>query len=62
VSDIAMPGRDGFDFVRQLRNMPSPLSEGPAIALTAYARAGDAEHSLRTGLTSTSPNRWRSTR
>jgi PAS domain S-box-containing protein len=51
VSDIAMPGRDGYDFVRQVRNMPVPLSDVPAIALSAYARADDAERALRAGFT-----------
>ena len=42
VSDIRMPDRDGYDFVRELRNIP-PTAGGrtPAVALTAFARAED---------------------
>jgi PAS domain S-box-containing protein len=49
VSDIAMPGRDGFDLIRSLRTMGPPLSEVPAIALTAYARPEDGNRALRAG-------------
>jgi signal transduction histidine kinase len=43
VSDIAMPGMDGYAFVRHVRRRV------PAVALTAYARAEDVERSLRSG-------------
>ena len=50
VSDIAMPGEDGFELIRKLRNLP-PESGGatPAIALTAYAREDDRRHMLSCG-------------
>jgi PAS domain S-box-containing protein len=51
VSDIAMPDLDGYDFIRRLREMPLPWSDIPAVALTAYARATDAERALRAGFT-----------
>jgi PAS domain S-box-containing protein len=51
VSDIAMPDRDGYDFIRQVREMPLPCSDIPAVALTAYARAADAERAMRAGFT-----------
>jgi CheY-like chemotaxis protein len=43
ISDIGMPGQDGYALIRNVRRLP--LSAGgnvPAIALTAYARAEDA--------------------
>jgi signal transduction histidine kinase/ActR/RegA family two-component response regulator len=50
ISDIGMPGRDGYDLVRALRELP-PERGGqlPVIALTAYARSEDAAHALREG-------------
>lgn len=50
ISDIGMPGEDGYDLVRRLRSM-SPESGGklPAIALTAYARVEDRLRALRSG-------------
>jgi two-component system CheB/CheR fusion protein len=50
VSDIGMPGRDGYDFMRALRELP--VSSGgriPAIALTAYTRPEDRERALAAG-------------
>jgi CheY-like chemotaxis protein len=50
VSDIGMPGTDGYQLIAQVRVMdkarPTPL---PAIALTAYARAEDRQRSLLAG-------------
>jgi signal transduction histidine kinase len=50
VSDIAMPGQDGYDLIRHVRDL-SPDEGGltPAIALTAYARPEDAETALAAG-------------
>jgi signal transduction histidine kinase len=42
LSDIAMQNEDGYSFIRRVRSLPA--SEGgtvPAVALTAYAGAGD---------------------
>jgi signal transduction histidine kinase/DNA-binding response OmpR family regulator len=50
ISDIAMPGADGYDLIRQVRNLPA--QEGgrvKAIALTAYARPEDASTALSAG-------------
>jgi CheY-like chemotaxis protein len=50
ISDIGMPGEDGYDLIRRLRSMP--LEGGgkvPAIALTAYARVEDRLKALRAG-------------
>ena len=50
VSDLAMPDTDGFDLIRQVRQLSDPrLRDVPAAALTAYARAGDRAKSLRSG-------------
>jgi PAS domain S-box-containing protein len=50
VSDIGMPGEDGYDFIRQVRALP-PDAGGrtPAAALTAFARAEDRTRALRAG-------------
>lgn len=52
-SDIGMPGMDGYEFVRWLRNQP-PERGGliPAIAMTAFARPEDKERSLSCGFNS----------
>ena len=50
VSDVGMPERDGYAFVRALRALP--LHRGgkiPAIALTAYATREDAGRALDAG-------------
>jgi signal transduction histidine kinase/CheY-like chemotaxis protein len=50
VSDIGMPGTDGYALIRQLRSMPE--ADGgrvPAIALTAFARNDDRARALAAG-------------
>jgi CheY-like chemotaxis protein len=50
VSDIAMSGRDGYDLIRALRELPPERGgETPAIALTAYAREEDRIRALNAG-------------
>lgn len=50
ISDISMPVRDGFDFVRSVRALPaSEGGETPMLALTALARASDRELALECG-------------
>ena len=44
ISDIAMPGEDGYSLIRQVRALEAFQGVLPAIALTAYA--GEAEHAL----------------
>jgi PAS domain S-box-containing protein len=50
LSDIGMPGEDGYALIRRIRNR-SPEEGGltPAVALTAHARADDRSRSLRAG-------------
>jgi CheY-like chemotaxis protein len=50
VSDIGMPGVDGYEFLRRVRSM-SHATAGriPAIALTAFARSEDRTRALRAG-------------
>jgi PAS domain S-box-containing protein len=50
ISDIGMPGTDGYDFIRQIRKL-SPHRGGrvAAIALTAYTRIEDRLQALRAG-------------
>jgi len=50
LSDIGMPGRDGYSLMRQVRALPAERGGGTvAIALTAYARAEDRVNALRAG-------------
>jgi CheY-like chemotaxis protein len=50
VSDIGMPGEDGYTLVRKIRSLPAEQGgRTPAIALTAYAREEDAERAFAAG-------------
>ena len=50
VSDIAMPGMDGYALIQQVRTLPATKGgQIPAISLTAYAREEDYQRSLRSG-------------
>lgn len=50
VSDIAMPGMDGIELVRQIRELADTrLRSLPAIALTAFARNEDRERIMAAG-------------
>ena len=46
VSDIGIPGEDGYSFMAKLR---TSASHPPAIALTAYARAEDRDRIMASG-------------
>jgi PAS domain S-box-containing protein len=50
VSDIGMPGEDGYELIRRVRALP-PEAGGrtPAVALTAYARTEDRLRAMRAG-------------
>ena len=49
VSDVGMPGMDGYQMIRALRATESRESRIPALALTAFARAEDRKRSLQAG-------------
>jgi PAS domain S-box-containing protein len=50
VSDIAMPGADGYELLARLRELDDPaLASLPAVALTAFARSEDRTRALRSG-------------
>ena len=50
LADIAMPGEDGYSFIRRLRALDSPvLASIPAAALTAFARSEDRQQALQAG-------------
>jgi CheY-like chemotaxis protein len=50
ISDIGMPGMDGYELIGKVRALP-PVGGGriPAIALTAYARTEDRLRALDAG-------------
>lgn len=50
VSDIGMPGEDGYSLIRKVRMLPKEQGgDIPAVALTAYAREEDRMRSLSQG-------------
>jgi PAS domain S-box-containing protein len=49
VADIGMPGMDGLQLIRSIRQMEGPVQALPAAALTAYARSQDRITSLASG-------------
>jgi PAS domain S-box-containing protein len=46
ISDIAMPGKDGYDMIRELRKSND---DTPAIAVTAFARTEDVTRAIQAG-------------
>jgi PAS domain S-box-containing protein len=50
LSDLEMPGEDGYSLIRKVRERPPERGGAiPAAALTAYARTEDRLHTLRAG-------------
>jgi CheY-like chemotaxis protein len=51
ISDIGMPGMDGYDFIRAFRLREAAHGDGrvPAVALTAFARDEDRRRALAEG-------------
>ncbi len=60
VSDIGMPGQDGYHLIREVRKL-SPEGGGatPAIALTAFARTEDRTRACARDFSCTWPNRFK---
>ena len=48
ISDVSMPGRDGYELIRVVRSTTGP-EDLPAAALTAYARPEDAARAKEAG-------------
>jgi CheY-like chemotaxis protein len=51
LSDIGMPGEDGYALIQQVRDLEQQTGLGkiPAVALTAFARAEDRRRALMAG-------------
>ncbi|MDB6170165.1 MAG: Chemotaxis protein methyltransferase CheR [Verrucomicrobia bacterium] len=50
ISDIGLPGEDGYQLIRRVRALPAPLGGSvPAVALTAYTRTEDRARAIRAG-------------
>jgi CheY-like chemotaxis protein len=50
LSDIGMPGENGYDLIRKVRALPHQAGgDIPAAALTAYARPEDRRNMLNAG-------------
>jgi signal transduction histidine kinase/CheY-like chemotaxis protein len=50
LSDIGMPGEDGYSFIRRVRALPAERGgRTPAVALTAYARSEDRARAMLSG-------------
>jgi CheY-like chemotaxis protein len=53
VSDIGMPGQDGYELIRQIRSLPRESGgTTPAAALTAFARFEDRRRAMLAGFQS----------
>jgi CheY-like chemotaxis protein len=49
VSDVGMPGDDGYTLIRTIRTSGAPYARIPALALTAYAAPADARRAVLAG-------------
>ncbi len=49
VSDVGMPGEDGYSLIRRVRSLDREVATLPAIALTAYARKEDRIKAIQAG-------------
>ncbi len=48
ISDVSMPGRDGYELIKAIRSTTGP-DQLPAAALTAYTRPDDADRAREAG-------------
>jgi CheY-like chemotaxis protein len=49
ISDIGMPGEDGYRLIQRVRALGNDRAQTPAIALTAYARLDDRVKAVESG-------------
>lgn len=49
VSDIGLPGKDGYDLMRYVRSAGAGFSRIPSVALTAFGREADRQSALDAG-------------
>ena len=49
LTDIAMPGEDGYALMRRVRAMPPPLGTIPAVALTAFTDPQSVQNAFAAG-------------
>jgi PAS domain S-box-containing protein len=49
LTDIAMPGEDGYALIRRVRALPSSIGEIPAVALTAYTDPQSVQDAFAAG-------------
>jgi CheY-like chemotaxis protein/nitrogen-specific signal transduction histidine kinase len=49
ISDVGMPGEDGYSLIRRVRLLTDGNAHVPAIALTAYARTEDRVKAIQAG-------------
>jgi signal transduction histidine kinase/ActR/RegA family two-component response regulator len=49
VTDVGMPGEDGYTFIAKIRSSGAPYAQIPALALTAYAAPDDARRASLAG-------------
>ena len=49
ISDIGMPGEDGYRLIKRVRALGNDRAQTPAIALTAYARLDDRVKAVESG-------------
>jgi len=48
ISDIGLPGMDGYEFIQRLRKLPG-MEKVPAIAISGYAMEEDRQRALKAG-------------
>jgi signal transduction histidine kinase/ActR/RegA family two-component response regulator len=49
LTDIAMPGEDGYALMRRVRAMPAPVGSIPAVALTAFTDSQSMQNAFAAG-------------
>ena len=48
--DIQMPGRNGYEITKMIRNMDDPIKDVPIIGITAYTIYEDREKCIQAGM------------